>query len=56
MTSKESGVNAEHHLAKAGRVRGELKGVIATNVGSRDAVGQALHWEKKKRTKGLAVG
>lgn len=56
VNSTESGVNAGHHLAQAGWVRGELKGVIATNVGSRDAVGQALHWEKKKRTEGLAVG
>lgn len=49
VNSTESGVNAGHHLAQAGWVRGELKGVIATNVGSRDAVGKALHWEKKKR-------
>lgn len=50
MTSKESGVNAGHHFAQAEWVRGELKGVIATNVDGRDAVSQALHWEKKKRT------
>lgn len=39
VNSTESGVNAGHHLAQAGWVRGELKGVIATNVGSMDAVG-----------------
>jgi hypothetical protein len=50
VTSKESGVNAGHHRAKAWWVRGELKGVIATNVEGRDAIDQALHWEKKKRT------
>lgn len=32
VTSKEGGVNAGHHRAQAWWVRGELKGVIATNV------------------------